>query len=132
MIYTTYLSNLKNLPNDEKTKKYLITRWKPRNTIDVKKYNLEWAPQLAPTELTLAKYKDGSIDWKEYRQRYIDESFSNPLFIDGLKEIVDYNDEGYDIFLICYEKDDSTCHRSILKEILQLNNYKCEEYRKEK
>lgn len=132
MIYTTYLSNLKNLPNDEKTKKYLITRWKPRNTIDVKKYNLEWAPQLAPTELTLAKYKDGSIDWKEYRQRYIDESFSNPLFIDGLKEIVDYNDEGYDIFLICYEKDDSTCHRSILKEILQINNYKCEEYRKEK
>ena len=132
MIYTTYLSNLKNLPNDEKTKKYLITRWKPRNTIDVKKYNLEWAPQLAPTELTLAKYKDGSIDWKEYRQRYIDESFSNPLFIDGLKEIVEYNDEGYDIFLICYEKDDSTCHRSILKEILQINNYKCKEYRKEK
>ena len=132
MIYTTYLSNLKNLPNDEKTKKYIITRWKPRNTIDVKKYNLEWAPQLAPTELTLAKYKDGSIDWKEYRQRYIDESFSNPLFIDGLKEIVDYNDEGYDIFLICYEKNDSTCHRSILKEILQINNYKCEEYRKEK
>ena len=132
MIYTTYLSNLKNLPNDEKTKKYLITRWKPRNTIDVKKYNLEWAPQLAPTELTLAKYKDGSIDWKEYRQRYIDESFSNPLFIDGLKEIIEYNDEGYDIFLICYEKNDSTCHRSILKEILQINNYKCEEYRKEK
>ena len=132
MIYTTYLSNLKNLPNDEKTKKYLITRWKPRNTIDVKKYNLEWAPQLAPTELTLAKYKDGSIDWKEYRQRYIDESFSNPLFIDGLKEIVDYNDKGYDIFLICYEKNDSTCHRSILKEILHINNYKCEEYRKEK
>ena len=132
MIYTTYLSNLKNLPNDEKTKKYLITRWKPRNTIDVKKYNLEWAPQLAPTELTLAKYKDGSIDWKEYRQRYIDESFSNPLFIDGLKEIVDYNDKGYDIFLICYEKNDSTCHRSILKEILQINNYKCKEYRKEK
>ena len=132
MIYTTYLSNLKNLPNDEKTKKYLITRWKPRNTIDVKKYNLEWAPQLAPTELTLAKYKDGSIDWKEYRQRYIDESFSNPLFIDGLKEIVEYNDKGYDIFLICYEKNDSTCHRSILKEILQINNYKCKEYRKEK
>ena len=132
MIYTTYLSNLKNLPNDEKTKKYLITRWKPRNTIDVKKYNLEWAPQLAPTELTLAKYKDGSIDWKEYRQRYIDESFDNPLFIDGLKEIVEYNDKGYDIFLICYEKNDSTCHRSILKEILQINNYKCKEYRKEK
>ena len=132
MIYTTYLSNLKNLPNDDKTKKYLITRWKPRNTIDVNKYNLVWAPQLAPTELTLAKYKDGSIDWKEYRQRYIDESFDNPLFIDGLKEIVNYNNEGYDIFLICYEKNDTICHRSILRELLEYNNEECKEYRKEK
>ena len=132
MIYTTYLSNLKNLPNDDKTKTYLITRWKPRNTIDVNKYKLVWAPQLAPTELTLAKYKDGSIDWKEYRQRYIDESFDNPLFIDGLKEIVNYNNEGYDIFLICYEKNDTICHRSILREILEYNNEKCKEYRKEK
>ena len=64
MIYTTYLSNLKNLPNDDMTKKYLITRWKPRNTIDVKKYKIERATQKAPTELTLAKRIDGSIDWR--------------------------------------------------------------------
>lgn len=131
MIYTTYLSNLKNLPNDDTTKKFLITRWKPRNTIDVKKYNIEWAPQLAPTELTLAKYKDGSIDWKEYRQKYIDESFDNPFFIDGLKEIIDLNNEGYTIFLICYEKNDIICHRSILREILEYNDQECKEYRKE-
>ncbi len=131
MIYTTYLSNLKNLPNDDTTKKFLITRWKPRNTINVKKYNIEWAPQLAPTELTLAKYKDGSIDWKEYRQKYIDESFDNPFFIDGLKEIIDLNNEGYTIFLICYEKNDIICHRSILREILEYNNQECKEYRKE-
>lgn len=131
MVYTTYLSNLKNLPNNETTKKYLITRWKPRNTIDTKKYNLEWAPQLAPTELTLAKRKDESIDWKEFRNRYIEESFSNQLFIDAIEEIIRLNDKGYDIFLICYEKDELTCHRSILKEILHLNNCECEEYRKD-
>lgn len=132
MIYTTYLSNLKNLPNDEKTKKYLITRWKPRNTIDLKKYNLEWAPNLAPTELTLSKYTDGSINWKEFRERFINESFDNRLFVDGLSEIIELNNEGYDIFLICYEKDDKVCHRSILKEILEFNNQNCEEYGKEK
>ena len=131
MIYTTYLSNLKNLPNDDMTKKYLITRWKPRNTIDVKKYNLEWAPQLAPTELTLAKRKDGSIDWKEFRQRYINESFENLLFIDELEEIIELNSKGYTIFLICYEKDDTICHRSILREILEYNNQECKEYRKD-
>lgn len=132
MIYTTYLSNLKNLPNDEKTKKFLITRWKPRNTIDLKKYNLTWAPNLAPTELTLAKYTDGSINWKEFRERFINESFDNRLFVDGLSEIIELNNEGYDIFLICYEKDDKVCHRSILKEILEFNNQNCEEYGKEK
>ena len=128
MIYTTYLSNLKNLPNDEKTKKYLITRWKPRNTIDLNKYNLTWAPNLAPTELTLAKYTDGSIDWAEFRRRFINESFDNKLFVDGISDIIELNNDGYDIFLICYEKDDRVCHRSILKDILEFNNQKCEEY----
>ncbi len=132
MIYTTYLSNLKNLPNDEKTKKYLITRWKPRNTIDLNKYNLTWAPNLAPTELTLAKYTDGSIDWAEFRRRFINESFDNKLFVDGISDIIELNNDGYDIFLICYEKDDKVCHRSILKEILEFNNQNCEEYGKEK
>ena len=131
MIYTTYLSNLKNLPNDEKTKKYLITRWKPRNTKNEKKYNLEWAPQIAPTEITLDKRKDGSIDWREFRQRYINESFENPLFIDELEEIIELNSKGYTIFLICYEKDDTICHRSILREILEYNNQECKEYRKD-
>lgn len=129
MIYTTYLSNLKNLPNDEKTKKLLITRWKPRNTIDVKKYGIEWAPNLAPTELTLAKYKDGTIDWKEYRQRYIDESFDNKWFLEEIEEIRSLDEKGYDIFLICYEKDDLICHRSILREILIYNEIKCEEWK---
>lgn len=132
MIYTTYLSNLKNLPNDEKTIKYLVTRWKPRNSIDVKKYGIQWAPYLAPTELTLSKYKDGSINWKEYKERFIDESFSNQLFIDGMNEVIELNNQGFDIFLICYEKDDSMCHRSILREILEFNNQECEEYRKDR
>ncbi|MFQ6752466.1 MAG: hypothetical protein ACLRFL_02770 [Clostridia bacterium] len=34
--------------------------------------------------------------------------------------------------MICYEKDDKVCHRSILKEILEFNNQKCEEYGKDK
>lgn len=131
MIYTTYLSNLKNLPNNDKTKKYLVTRWKPRNTIDVNKYNLTWAPNLAPTELTLSRYTDGSIDWRTFREFFIEESFNNQLFKDGMNEIIELDSEGYDIFLICYEKDDTICHRSILREILEFNDCKCEEYRKD-
>lgn len=131
MIYTTYLSNIKNLPNHDKVKKYLIVRWRPRNTIDMKKYNLVWAPHLAPTELTLSKYTDGSLNWQNFRDKFIDESFSNQIFIDGMNEIIDLNSQGYEIYLICYEKDDSGCHRRILREILEFNDQICEEYRKE-
>lgn len=128
MIYTSYLSNLKNLPNDENTKKILIIRWRPRNTIDLEKYNLEWWPQLAPSELILSKYKDGSIDWKQYRQMYLEDAERNIMFIDALQQIIELNDEGKDVFLICYEKNDLMCHRSILREILKYNNIDSKEY----
>ena len=90
-----------------------------------------WAPHLAPTELTLSKYTDGSLNWQNFRDKFIDESFSNQIFIDGMNEIIDLNSQGYEIYLICYEKDDSVCHRRILREILEFNDQICEEYRKE-
>lgn len=129
MIYTTYLSNLKNIP--ENSIKILITRWRPRNTINKEKYGLLWRPNLAPSELTLSQRKDGNLNWQQFRKQYIQESYDNQLFIDGLNEIMDYDDAGKDVFLICYEKDELECHRIILKEILILNNYNCKEYRKD-
>lgn len=128
MIYTTYLSNVKNLPNDENTKKILVIRWKPRNTIDLDKYNLEWWPQLAPSELILSKYKDGSINWQQYREMYLEDAERNAMFIDALQQIIDMNNEGKNIFLICYEKNDIMCHRSILREILKYNDIDSKEY----
>lgn len=126
MIYTTYLSNLKNIPDD--SIKILITRWRPRTTINIEKYNLMWRPNLAPSELTLSQRKDGNLTWEEFRKKYIEESYNNQLFIDGIQEVMNYNDNGKDVYLICYEKDPLECHRSILKEIFITNNYKCKEY----
>lgn len=126
MIYTTYLSNLKNIPDD--SIKILITRWRPRTTINIEKYNLIWRPNLAPSELTLSQRKDGNLTWEEFRKKYIEESYNNQLFIDGIQEVMNYNDNGKDVYLICYEKDPLECHRSILKEIFITNNYECKEY----
>lgn len=119
MIYTTYLANVKNLPNNENTEKILVIRWKPRNTIDLNKYNLQWWPQLAPSELILSKYKDGNIDWQQYRKMFIEDTNNNKMLQDALEQIVKLDDNNKEIFLICYEKNDLECHRSILRQILK-------------
>lgn len=116
MIYTSYLANVKNLPTN--MKKILVIRWKPRNTMNPEKYNLEWWPQLAPSELLLSKYKDNSIDWHQYREMFIEESYTNVMFIDALEQIIELN-KTQDICLICYEKNDLECHRSLIREILK-------------
>lgn len=116
MIYTSYLANVKKLPAN--MKKILVIRWKPRNTMNPEKYNLEWWPQLAPSELLLSKYKDNSIDWHQYREMFIEESYTNVMFIDALEQIIELN-KTQDICLICYEKNDLECHRSLIREILK-------------
>lgn len=126
MIYTSYLANVKKLPQD--MKKILVIRWKPRNTMNVEKYGMEWWPQLAPSELILSKYKDGSIDWKQYREMFIEHANTNTMFQDALEQVKELN-ETQDVCLICYEKNDLECHRSIIREILkQKYNIDSEEF----
>ena len=129
MLYTTYLSNIKNLPNDESIVKILITRFRPTTTFNPQKYNLLWRPGLAPSESTFTKYKDGTINWSEFRDEYIEQANCSAVFEDSYYEVVDYLEEGKDVFLICYEKNDLECHRSILREIFNCNNIECKEYK---
>ena len=116
MIYTSYLANVKKLPED--MKKILVIRWKPRNTMNPEKYNLEWWPELAPSELILSKYKDGSIDWQQYRVMFVDHANSSVMFQEALKEVIEIN-KTQDVCLICYEKNDLECHRSIIRDIIK-------------
>lgn len=126
MIYTSYLANVKKLPQD--MKKILVIRWKPRNTMNVEKYGMEWWPQLAPSELILSKYKDGSINWKQYREMFIEHANINTMFQDALEQVKELN-KTQDVCLICYEKNDLECHRSIIREILkQKYNIDSEEF----
>lgn len=125
MIYTTYMSNIKNIPKD--SIKILISRWRPRKSDFINKENILWRPNLGPTELTLCKYKDGTIDWPEFRKRFINEAYDNKMFQEGIDEIIGYS-KNSDVFLICYEKEDIYCHRSILREILNKKDYKTIEY----
>lgn len=128
MIYTSYLANLKNIPDNDNTVRIFITRWKPRNTISMDSYKMIWRPNLAPSELLLAKYKDGTISWNVLRETFLSETKTNKLLKDGLQEVIELSKDK-DVFLICYEKDATTCHRSILREIFINNNIECEEFK---
>ncbi len=128
MLYTTYLANLKNLPKEENNLCILVTRWKPRNSINTDKYNILWRPNLGPSETLLTRWKSNNMTWKEYRKTYLEEANNNKIFMDGIKEIVDLSKEYDNIFLVCYEKEDFNCHRSILREILNYNDMYCKEY----
>lgn len=70
----------------------------------------------APNKDDLEAYKQGSITWDEFAQRYRDHLKANfakdPRYFDDILE----NDR---VFLVCYEKDDKHCHRRLLKEFLE-------------
>lgn len=131
LLYTTYMSNIKNIPNDENTICILVTRWKPRNIINPSnyKFNIIWKPNLGPSEILLTRWKSGNMNWSDYREIYLQEASNSNTFISEMQEIIKYLNEEKNVFLVCYEKDYINCHRSILKEIFQYNNIECEEYK---
>ena len=97
MLYTTYLANLKNLPKEENNLCILVTRWKPRNSINTDKYNILWRPNLGASETLLTRWKSNNMTWKEYRKTYLEEANNNKIFMDGIKEIVDFHKESDNI-----------------------------------
>lgn len=129
LLYTTYMSNIRNIPNDKNTVCILVTRWKPRNISSKNfEFDITWKPNLGPSEILLTRWKSGNMSWSEYRQIYLQDAKNNKVFINELVEIKKLLSLGKDVFLVCYEKDHINCHRSILREIFKHNNIESKEY----
>ena len=123
MVYTTYISNMKNIPQD--AKKILIMRYIPKSLKD-DKYNLMWMPDLAPQQAILNQYKNNEISFEDLTlafKRYLVLKEEAKIAINKLKDMLSKED----VYLICCEKDSSICHRTILKEYLISLGYKGEE-----
>jgi len=106
MIYTSYFSKIKNLPN------YLepisISRFSP------KWYNGKNDLDLAPSEELLLGYKKGEINKEKYKEIYLKQL--NELPKEKITQIKkDYKNK----VLCCYEKSEDFCHRHILSEWLK-------------
>lgn len=124
MIYTSYIARLKDLPEDDT--KILVTRYKPKGI--TLSDTLLWAKELAPSYELLKDWKDGKLSWEDYANRYLDEKFEDDKFMTSIVSLIALDQDEHDTYLLCYEKDDTNCHRSLLRLILEENGVECKEY----
>jgi len=114
MIYTSYLGNIKNIPED--MEKISIMRFTPEWANDyIDKIDLK----LAPTEDTLIKYKNGKISKSEYI-----EEFNSVLKAIPLKTIKKKLDNKV---LLCTCKVGDFCHRHLIADYLRSKGIAIEE-----
>ena len=103
IIQTGYLAKIKSYPSHEEH--ILVMRNQGNN-------------ELAPSEELLNKWKNGEINWKEYKEVFLEE-MKNPESQARLQKIAEKVAEGKDVRLICYEAEDKHCHRHISKSLVE-------------
>ena len=114
MLYTSYISNMKNLPEG---KYVLVTRWAPKS-LDLSKFDdASWEPILAPSDTLLASYKNRAMTKTEMFDKY-KESLGSLACEELILSLVQKVRQEEDVFLICYEKEVFDCHRSILAQYM--------------
>ena len=82
MLYTSYIANLRNIPDNENTVFLFVTSWKPKVNINRYKAKSLWYPNLGPSETLLTRWKSNEdMKWSEYRKIFLEEANLNKLFI---------------------------------------------------
>lgn len=127
-IYTAYLAVQNKIP--EGVRKIFVARYAPKS-LDMRKENIKHIPALAPSWNLKEDFKANKMSYKEFCEAFETEIRLDDFSMNYIKSIaifmIEYNT---DIALICYEKDESDCHRSIvaklIKEQLENNKTECE------
>ena len=124
MLYTTYLSNMKNVPDD--CLKLIITRFPPK-WFNANKYPLTYIiKELSPSKELLLKYKQNN-NWDWYVKSFKEEMNNRQDMKYALKELEGLLNNNQDVCLVCYEKDYERCHRSIIGQYFEQKRFKWKE-----
>jgi uncharacterized protein YeaO (DUF488 family) len=95
----------------------LITRYWPRG---IKKENFDkWYKELSPSKNLLKNYKEGRIDFQLFEKLFRNEIMENKNIIDICKNIAKEAVNGKEVTLLCYEKDESNCHRKSIRKLCE-------------
>lgn len=78
---------------------------------------------LSPSWELLKKIKREKWSFQEYKIKLLEELSLNPKVIPKLEEMRKIA-EKKTLFLVCYEKDPSQCHRSIIKKLIENSEVK--------
>lgn len=100
-------------------KKYIVVRkMMPSLSVSLAKLNnIELAQVLSPVESLVNNLKSGG-EWEYFKEQYIGQISSNPYAKETINQITHELQQGKNICLICYEKDYSRCHRSLLADFI--------------
>jgi uncharacterized protein YeaO (DUF488 family) len=99
----------------------LICRYRPRALPKAAETWDVWMKALAPSKELLARFQDGLIGWREYRQGYLREMASQPEAPAAIEELAAEVRKGKTVTLLCSKscEDESRCHRTPLKLLLE-------------
>lgn len=116
MLYTTYFSKMKDIP--ENAIKLIITRFPPK-WINIDSIpNAYIAKGLSPSQELLLKYKENN-DWEWYVENFFEETDYRQDMKRMLHKLRNTLKNNKDVYLICYEKDHTKCHRSLIGQYFE-------------
>ncbi|MDH5569598.1 MAG: DUF488 family protein [Nitrosopumilus sp.] len=94
----------------------LITRFYPRG---IKKTHFDlWKKELAPSKQLLKDYKTKKKTWEEFTESFQSELKDQKESIETIKDLK-IKAKSNNITLLCYEKEGESCHRHLLKKLLE-------------
>lgn len=95
----------------------LISRYWPRG---IKKENFDkWYKDLSPSKNLLKDYKKGKIDFQLFVKLFRNEIIKNNNVIEICQNIAKEAFNGKECTLLCYEKDESNCHRKLIRKMCE-------------
>lgn len=77
----------------------------------------EWRKELGCSRELIREWKTGNISWEEFRKRYFKE-MSAPEKQKLIRQLAERSRKET-LTLLCTDKDESRCHRSLLKELIE-------------
>ncbi len=100
-------------PSPDDGYRLLVMRFWPRG---VRKDAVDaWAKELGPSAELLRAYRAGQIDWEEFASRYRAEVGESRDLLEDLSRRA----RGGTVTVLCGCQDDSRCHRTLLKAIVE-------------
>jgi len=78
---------------------------------------------LSPSWDLLKRARRENWEFKKYEFSFLTEIAKSSIAKKRLRELQELHKHGVDIFLVCYEKDPLKCHRSIIKNLLEKQEY---------